>query len=40
LKDINLIKNHGQEITTSEGMVGEGDGEGQSGDTEPQESDD
>lgn len=40
LKDINLIKNHGQEITTSEGMVGEGDGEGQIGDIESQESDD
>ena len=40
LKDINLIKNHGQEITTSEGVVGEGDGEGQIGDIEPQESDD
>ena len=40
LKDINLIKNHGQEITTSEGLVGEGDGEGQIGDIEPQESDD
>ena len=40
LKDINLIKNHGQEITTSEGVVGEGDGEGQIGDIESQESDD
>ena len=40
LKDINLIKQHGQEITTSGGMVGEGDGEGQDGDIEPQESDD
>lgn len=40
LKDINLIKNHGQEITTSEGMVGEGDGEGQDRDIESQESDD
>ncbi len=40
LKDINLIKNHGQEITTSEGMVGQGDGEGQNGDIELQESDD
>jgi len=40
LKDINLIKNNGQEITTSEGMVGEGDGEGHYGDTDTQESDD
>lgn len=40
LKDINLIKNHGQEITTSEGVVGEGDGEGQERDIESQESDD
>lgn len=40
LKDINLIKNHGQEITTSEGMAREGGGEGQDGDSESQESDD
>ena len=40
LKDINLIRNHGQEITTSEGVVGEGDGEGQERDIESQESDD
>ena len=40
LKDINLMSNYGQEITTSEGVVGQGDGEGQDGDTESEESDD
>ncbi len=40
LKDINLMSNYGQEITTSEGVVGQGDGEGQDGDREPEESDD
>jgi hypothetical protein len=40
LKDINLMSNYGQEITTSEGVVGQGDGEGQYGDTESEESDD
>lgn len=32
LKGINLIDDYGQEITTGEGMVGQGDGEGQEGD--------
>jgi len=40
LKDINLLNKYGQEITASEGVVGEGSGEGQEGDSEPQESDD
>ena len=40
LKDINLMSNYGQEITTSEGVVGQGDGEGQDGDTKSEESDD
>ena len=40
LKDINLMSNYGQEITTSEGVVGQGDGEGQDGDTESEKSDD
>lgn len=40
LKDINLMSNYGQEITTSEGVVGQGDGEGQDGNTESEESDD
>lgn len=39
LKEITLI-NNGQETTTSEGVVGQGDGEGQDGDIEPQKSDD
>jgi hypothetical protein len=40
LKDINLLSNYGQEITTVDGVVEQGDGEGQDGDIEPQESDD
>ena len=40
LKDIHLLEDYGQEITTGLGMVDEGDGEGQEGDSEPQESDD
>ena len=40
LKDINLLNKYGQEITASEGVVGERSGEGQEGDSEPQESDD
>lgn len=40
LKDINLLNDYGQEITTSLGMVEEGDGEGQEGDTDTEESDD
>lgn len=39
LKDINLT-GYGQEDITSIGLVEEGAGEGPSGDTEPQESDD
>lgn len=40
LKDINLLNKDGQEDTTSIGLVEQGDGEGQDGDSEPQESDD
>ena len=40
LKEINLIENHGQESKTSEGLVGEGTGEGQIGDIDTQETDD
>ena len=40
LKDINLLETYGQENITSEGVVGQGDGEGQDGDTESEESDD
>lgn len=40
LKDINLLSNYGQEVTTRNGMAEQGDGEGQDGDIEPQESDD
>lgn len=40
LKDINLLNKDGQEDTTSIGLVEPGDGEGQDGDSEPQESDD
>ena len=40
LKDINLLTDYGQEITASEGISEEGDGEGSDGDSEPQESDD
>ena len=40
LKDINLFSEYGQEITPSIGVVGEGDSEGQDGDTESQEDDD
>ena len=40
LKDINLIKKDGQENTTGIRLVESGDGEGQDGDIEPQESDD
>ena len=38
LKDINLLEDYGQEINASERVVGQGDGEGQDGDIEPQES--
>ena len=38
LKDINLLSNYGQEITTGTELVDEGDGEGQTGDTDTQES--
>ena len=40
LKDINLLDTYGQEDTTIVGVVEQGDGEGQDGDSEPQESDD
>jgi hypothetical protein len=40
LKDINLLEDYGQEITASEGVSEEGDGEGSDGDSEPQETDD
>ena len=40
LKDINLLSNYGQEVTTGDGVAEQGDGEGQDGDIEPQESDD
>ena len=38
LKDINLLEDYGQEITTRAELVDEGDGEGQTGDTDTQES--
>jgi hypothetical protein len=40
LKDIHLLEDYGQEITTGLGMVDEGDGEGQQGYSETQDSDD
>ena len=40
LKDINLLEDYGQEITTGDGVVEQGDEEGQQGDIEPQDSDD
>jgi hypothetical protein len=40
LKDINLLNDYGQEITTSIGLVEEGDGEGQEGDGDTEDSDD
>ncbi len=40
LKDINLLEDYGQEITAGDGVVEQGDEEGQQGDTEPQDSDD
>lgn len=40
LKDINLLNDYGQEITTSLGLVEEGDGEGQEGDRDTEDSDD
>jgi len=40
LKAINLYNEDGQEITSSDGLVGEGEREGQLGDIESQESDD
>ena len=40
LKYITLLNKDGQEDTTSIGLVEQGDGEGQDGDSEPQESDD
>jgi hypothetical protein len=38
LKDLNLLNEDGQEITTGDGVVEQGDEEGQQGDNEPQES--
>ena len=40
LKDINLLNNYGQETTTGDGMVEQGDGEGQEGSGVTEESDD
>lgn len=40
LKDINLLEDYGQEITTSDGATEEGDGEGPIGDSEPEVEDD
>lgn len=40
LKEISLLEVNGQENTTSEGLVREGDSEGYVGDSESQESDD
>lgn len=40
LKDINLLEDYGQEITTGDGVVEQRDEEGQQGDIEPQDSDD
>jgi hypothetical protein len=40
LKDINLLTDYGQEITTGYGLVDEGDEEGREGDTESQDEDD
>lgn len=40
LKEINLIDSHGQEDTTGSGVVEEGDGKGQEGNSESQEEDD
>jgi hypothetical protein len=40
LKDINLLNDYGQEITTGIGLVEEGDREGQEGDRDTEDSDD
>jgi hypothetical protein len=40
LKDINLLNDYGQEITAGIGLVEEGDGEGQEGDRDTEDSDD
>ena len=40
LKDINLLEDYGQEITTGDRIPEEGDGEGSEGDSEPQETND
>ena len=40
LKYINLLEDYGQEITAGDGVVEQGDEEGQQGTTEPQDSDD
>ena len=38
LKEINLIQDYGQEVTTGDGLVEEGDEQGSDGDTESQDS--
>ena len=40
LKDINLLNDYGQEITAGIGLVEEGNGEGQEGDRDTEDSDD
>ena len=40
LKEINLIDNYGQEITTGSGLVGQGDEEGPEGSGDTEEEDD
>ena len=40
LKDINLLQDYGQEITTGDGLVKQSDDEGPEGYSESQESDD
>lgn len=40
LKDLNFLEVYGQEDETSIGLVGEGDGEGPIGDSEPQDKSD
>ena len=40
LKDINLLNDYGQEITTIIGLATEGDGKGQEGDRDSEDSDD
>jgi len=40
LKDLNILEDYGQEDTTGDGVVEQGTGEGQDGDSEPQDTDD